>query len=237
MHAWHQLVFPLEGGLALALERQRQQLDPLHGALVHLGAWHTFSGVGRNCVLVLDAPAALVEQTAPRLLERSALQIDEVFGPLLRAAAARLAEGVPPPAVTRSWASLLLFTAAERQQPGPARLPERLRLALAFIDARALRPIGVSDVARAAGLGPSQLHHLFRRVLDTTPHEAIMARRVEAARGWLERSDLPIAEVALRAGFADQQSLGKALRRRLGCTPGQLRRRARHTRTGPAAGG
>lgn len=38
-------------------------------------------------------------------------------------------------------------------------------------------------------------------------------------------SDLPLARVALVTGYSDQSHLSRSLRRLLGCTPAQVRRR------------
>jgi AraC-like DNA-binding protein len=49
-------------------------------------------------------------------------------------------------------------------------------------------------------------------------------RRLEEARRLLIETELSIAEVALRCGFADQAGLTHAVRRVLSTTPGRLRR-------------
>ena len=51
----------------------------------------------------------------------------------------------------------------------------------------------------------------------------VIAQRVARARRLLETTDLPIARVAIDAGFADQAHLTRMLRRHLGVTPRNIR--------------
>jgi hypothetical protein len=63
---------------------------------------------------------------------------------------------------------------------------------------------------------------LFKLSTGTTPHQFQIAMRVELARALLEEQ-LPLCEVAARAGFADQSHLNRHFRRRYGFTPGVFR--------------
>jgi AraC family transcriptional regulator len=57
-----------------------------------------------------------------------------------------------------------------------------------------------------------------------TPHQYVIARRVERARQLLQaRTNLSLAEVALRAGFSDQSQFGYHFKRLVGVTPGRFR--------------
>jgi AraC family transcriptional regulator len=123
--------------------------------------------------------------------------------------------------VATAFATLLLRAATG---PAPRSVPDAVTRALAFIDEKALAQVCVSDVARAAGISVGHLHALFRASVGRAPLSFIRARRLEEARRLLEETDLPIAEVALQCGFADQAGLTHAVRRVLGTTPGRLRR-------------
>jgi AraC-like DNA-binding protein len=81
-------------------------------------------------------------------------------------------------------------------------------------------------MAAHAGVSVSRLHALFRAELDSTPAAWLWGRRLDCVRQWLVGSDRPIAELAFRAGFADQSALTRALRRATGMTPAAYRRRA-----------
>ena len=51
--------------------------------------------------------------------------------------------------------------------------------------------------------------------------------RVELAGRWLTDTDLPLAEIALAAGFCDQSHFSNLFRRIIGVTPSHYRRQAR----------
>jgi transcriptional regulator GlxA family with amidase domain len=93
--------------------------------------------------------------------------------------------------------------------------------------ARLAHPITVADIAAACGLGPRRLHALFREQAGETPHMALTRLRLDQARGLLAHTDLPIAEIALRSGHADQSALTRRLRAVDRLTPAAFRRRAR----------
>jgi len=58
-------------------------------------------------------------------------------------------------------------------------------------------------------------------------HAYVVERRVERARGLIAAGELPLAEIALAAGFVHQSHMARWMRRLLGTTPAQLRAGAR----------
>jgi AraC-like DNA-binding protein/mannose-6-phosphate isomerase-like protein (cupin superfamily) len=80
----------------------------------------------------------------------------------------------------------------------------------------------VSHLARCVDLDMRYLISLFKLATGVTPHQFQIAMRVELARALLEQQ-LPLSEVAARAGFADQSHLNRHFRRQYGFTPGAFR--------------
>ena len=70
----------------------------------------------------------------------------------------------------------------------------------------------------------SEIARRFRIETGTTPHRWLLSRRVLEARRLLEESDLPIDEVAWRAGFGGAASLRQHFRRAMSTTPTAYRR-------------
>lgn len=226
-HDFHQVVLPVVGCLELEIGDRGGRVVGATGALIPSGQRHAFVASTRNEFLVLDLPHAMVEETGSG--EWFDLQSRACFFPVTRAAArlaAWFAEEVAAgdasqAAVATAFATLLLRAASG---PAARSVPDAVTRALTFIDEKALAPVCVSDVARAAGISAGHLHALFRAHVGRAPLALIRTRRLEEARRLLAETELPIAEVALRCGFADQASLTHALRRVLGTTPGRLRR-------------
>jgi AraC family transcriptional regulator len=99
----------------------------------------------------------------------------------------------------------------------------QVRRASEFIDANLAGDISLADVARECQLSVAQFARSFRRSTGRPPHRYLTERRVERAQNLLLHSDLPLAEVAVRCGFADQSHFTKVFRRLVGVSPGSLR--------------
>lgn len=84
--------------------------------------------------------------------------------------------------------------------------------------------VRVGDAARLLGMHPVQFVRTFRRFAHCTPGEFARRARVEKAAALLRDTALPLSDVALRAGFADQSHFSRVFRRLLGAAPGAYRR-------------
>jgi AraC family transcriptional regulator len=83
----------------------------------------------------------------------------------------------------------------------------------------------LEDLAATAGLSKFHFARRFRASTGTTPHEFVLRQRVDRARRLLQRTSIPLPEVAQTCGFADQSHMNRVVRKRLGATPGEVRRR------------
>jgi AraC family transcriptional regulator, regulatory protein of adaptative response / DNA-3-methyladenine glycosylase II len=101
--------------------------------------------------------------------------------------------------------------------------------------ARALRLIaeGVVDAEGVEGLAArlaTSERHLHRQLvaeLGTGALALARTRRAQTARVLVEQTALPLTEVAFAAGFSSIRQFNDSLRAAFGCTPTELRRRAR----------
>ena len=99
--------------------------------------------------------------------------------------------------------------------------------ALRFIRDRGHEGIQVIDVARHAGLSRSVLQRRFRAMLSRSVHDEILTAKIKRAEQLLLGSRLPLATVAIRAGFNHLEYMGAVLKARTGMTPGEVRNRRR----------
>lgn len=95
----------------------------------------------------------------------------------------------------------------------------KLRRAIEFIEAHFDRPITLARLAAVVGLSPFHFHRQFKRSAGLTPQKYIYQLRIEQAKTLLSESDLPLAEVAIQVGFADQSHFTVAFRRATSMTP------------------
>lgn len=84
----------------------------------------------------------------------------------------------------------------------------------------------IEEVARVEAVSRRQLERDLRRWFDTTPKQASLIGRVQAAAR-LGLQGHALADIAYRLGFVDQAHMTHVVRRVAGVTPGQMVRSAR----------
>jgi len=99
----------------------------------------------------------------------------------------------------------------------------KLRRVMEFIEAHIDQPMPLERLAAAAAVSPFHFHRQFKRSTGMTPHQYIVRMRTERAKALLSRSDLPLAEVAVQSGFADQSHFTSTFRRTTSMTPRSYR--------------
>ncbi|HEY2483401.1 MAG TPA: AlkA N-terminal domain-containing protein [Caulobacteraceae bacterium] len=106
---------------------------------------------------------------------------------------------------------------------------------VSLIDAGALDDAGVDALAGRLGVGERQLRRLFLRHLGAAPLAVAQTRRVLIAKQLIHETDLPMAEIALAAGFGSVRRFNETMRALFGRPPTELRRSLRRG-GGEAAG-
>ena len=84
--------------------------------------------------------------------------------------------------------------------------------------------VSLSQMAGECRLSVSHFVRAFKQTVGEPPYRWLSMQRIEAAKELLLHSGLPMAEVALRCGFADQACFIRAFRKLLDVTPGEWRR-------------
>ncbi len=95
---------------------------------------------------------------------------------------------------------------------------------MTLIDAGALDEAGVDALAARLGVGERQLRRLFLKHLGASPIAVAQTRRVLIAKQLIHETDLPMAEIALAAGFGSVRRFNETLRAVFGRAPTELRR-------------
>ena len=92
-------------------------------------------------------------------------------------------------------------------------------------DARYAEPLGVEDMARAAGLSKAHFSREFRRTFGESPHSYLLTRRMERAAALLRGTDYSVAEICLEVGLTSVGSFTTSFSRIYGCSPTAYRAR------------
>ena len=86
-------------------------------------------------------------------------------------------------------------------------------------DARYFEPLGVDDLARAAGLSRAHFSREFRRAFGESPHAYLLTRRLERAAALLRSTDRPVADICLSVGLRSIGSFTTSFTRTFGVSP------------------
>jgi AraC-like DNA-binding protein len=171
-----------------------------------------------------DALAPIVGRHLPRVahllglieseLRRPSLGSRLMIDGLLRAIAGLLVSNDAVPATAQQNERIYLS-------------PPKLRRVIDFIETNLQDSIGLDDLAHAAGLSANHFLRVFKLTTGETPYHFLRARRLERARQLLADNAMPLAELALECGFANQAHFTAAFSREVGISPGRYRRAVR----------
>jgi AraC family transcriptional regulator len=106
----------------------------------------------------------------------------------------------------------------------------RCAWAALWLDSHCAEPVRLADAARVAGISPFHFLRMFARVIETTPHQYVVACRLRRAAALLARTDLSVTEIALEVGFEDLSNFVRTFCRAAGEWPGRYRRLSRTRR-------
>jgi AraC family transcriptional regulator len=103
---------------------------------------------------------------------------------------------------------------------------DRIRLyrVLDYISANIDREITLTDLARVAGQSLFHFARNFTLAMGVSPKRYISRIRLERAMSELAAGKLPLAQIALNAGFSSQATFTRAFGRATKVTPLQYRR-------------
>jgi AraC family transcriptional regulator len=102
----------------------------------------------------------------------------------------------------------------------PPRWLEQVR---ELLHAQFAENLAIKEIATRVGVHPVHLARAFRTYHRCTIGEYVRHLRVEYARREIFRSDTPLAQIALDAGFVDQSHLTRTFKRLTGMTPARFR--------------
>jgi AraC-like DNA-binding protein len=129
----------------------------------------------------------------------------------------------------RLFVSAVAWGAAE---PAAPRLPDTVERAIHMIwrhvDQHPEELLRLPELARQVHVTPQHLCRLFKDALGLGPIECAQAMRLDLASSDLERTDLGLAQIAERFGFADQFHFSRAFKHNYGMSPSAYRKAFRH---------
>lgn len=107
--------------------------------------------------------------------------------------------------------------------------PWQKRRATELMNAHLDGDVSVAQIASECGLSRGHFGRAFKQSTGLPPHRWLLERRVDKAKDLLRIGRLPIVEIALACGFAEQSHFTRVFTRTVGESPGAWRRQ----RNGP----
>ena len=86
-------------------------------------------------------------------------------------------------------------------------------------DARYFEPLGVDDMAAAAGLSRAHFSREFRAAFGESPHAYLLTRRLERAASLLKMTDRSVADICFSVGLQSVGSFTTSFTRTFGMSP------------------
>ena len=99
--------------------------------------------------------------------------------------------------------------------------------AIALVHRQPTTPWSVEGLAEEVGMSRSGFAARFTKLVGETPMQYVRKWRFQVATGWLEESDLAIAEIAEKLSYESEASFNRAFKKFTGKTPGAVRRMAK----------
>ncbi|MFY0310472.1 helix-turn-helix domain-containing protein [Leisingera sp. D0M16] len=93
-----------------------------------------------------------------------------------------------------------------------------------LVDDRLEENLTIASLASITSLSDFHFARAFKAATGQSPHQFVLSRRITRAKDLLENSRLPLAQVAVSVGFSSQSHMTDVFRKKVGTTPGQLRR-------------
>ena len=94
---------------------------------------------------------------------------------------------------------------------------------LDFVAEHFAETITVEELANVAAMSPSHFSRLFKQTIGKSPMNFVTAYRVEQSKKRLSSLDLPLIDIALDCGFADQAHFSRVFKQFQGITPKNYR--------------
>ncbi len=102
----------------------------------------------------------------------------------------------------------------------------KMRRVIEYIEDNLDGDLSLQAMAAEVDISPLYLARAFKSAVGQSPHQYVLARRIERAKELLRNTDLPVVDVALSSGFSSQSHLSHWFIRQVGVSPAVYRRQA-----------
>jgi AraC family transcriptional regulator len=97
--------------------------------------------------------------------------------------------------------------------------PQQMKRMIDYIQAHLCQDLSLEALAQQVGYSPYHFARIFRQTTGESPHHFVLQLRIERAQHLLKEQGMPLADIALESGFANQSHFTQVFKRHLGLTP------------------
>lgn len=102
-----------------------------------------------------------------------------------------------------------------------------LSRSLEYIHCENVKNISLYNLAENVGLSTFHFARLFRETIGVPPHRYLLHLKVARAKSLMAKTNVPLSQIAIDCGFADQPHMSRHFKNLTGVTPATFRRDAR----------
>lgn len=112
---------------------------------------------------------------------------------------------------------------SQDSRSGGAVQAEVIEETTAYMSEHMTEPLTLEQLAARASLSPYYFTRLFKKETGFTPHEYLIAIRINAAKFLLKNTPASIKEICFRTGFGNESSFCTTFKKWVGATPSEYR--------------
>jgi AraC family transcriptional regulator len=101
--------------------------------------------------------------------------------------------------------------------------PSTLKKIREYVEANLGASIGLAELAMLAGVSTRHFIRAFTESTGSTPHQYVIARRIDRAKGLLAGGGQSLTDIALATGFSHSQHFASAFKKHTGASPSLFR--------------
>jgi AraC-like DNA-binding protein len=222
LHDYSQILFPLRGSMRIAIEGRTDIVSSSMIAVIPERSTHDFEPSRDCCMLILNVEAAAFTAASRPCMLSDRDRITTPIDPFTWRLFSLLGQEIDADARRASEVIELALTGLRLVRPASmTSTPRADRRILAAANNRG--ETTVAEMARAAGLGQSQFHALFRATTGWSPRQYRLRKLLDHAVDRLITSSDLISEIAYDLGYQNVSSFNRLFRQRFGVTPTEFR--------------
>ncbi|MBQ2968009.1 MAG: helix-turn-helix transcriptional regulator [Clostridia bacterium] len=104
---------------------------------------------------------------------------------------------------------------------------KRIAPALAYMNTHYTKNYSNDYYAKLCGISETRFSHLFKQIMDVSPHRYILRLKLDRVQYLLTYSDMTVAEIASVTGFPDALYLSRLFKKQKGMSPTEFKHRYR----------